>query len=219
VIDDLWYKNAVFYCVNVATFMDANGDGVGDFEGLMRRLDYLAGIGVTALWLMPFQPSPDRDNGYDIQDFYGVDPRFGTPGDFVEFTQQARARGIRVLIDLVINHTSDQHPWFQAARRDPGSKYRDYYCWSKKKPAGANRGMAFPGVQKSIWSYDREARSYYYHRFYDFQPDLNITHPAVQEEVRKIIGYWLELGVAGFRVDAVPFVIESTPGPGAPPRD
>lgn len=211
-IDDLWYKNAIFYCLNVGTFMDANGDGVGDFEGLMRRLDYLAGLGVTALWLMPFQPSPHRDNGYDIQDYYGVDPRYGTLGDFVEFTQQARARGIRVIIDLVINHTSDQHPWFQAGRRDPRSKYRDYYCWSQKRPAGANRGMVFPGVQKSTWTYDREARAYFYHRFYDFQPDLNIENAAVQEEIRKIMGCWLQLGVAGFRMDAVPFVIESTPG-------
>jgi maltose alpha-D-glucosyltransferase/alpha-amylase len=217
-LDDLWYKNAVFYCLSVGAFMDANGDGVGDFEGLMRRLDYLAGIGVTALWLMPFQPSPNRDHGYDVQDFYGVDPRYGTLGDFVEFTQQARARGIRVIIDLVLNHTSDQHPWFQAARRDPGSRYRDYYCWSKKKPAGANRGMVFPGVQTSIWSWDREARAYYYHRFYDFQPDLNTEHPAVQEEIRKIMGFWLELGVDGFRLDAVPFIIESTPGLGPPRR-
>jgi maltose alpha-D-glucosyltransferase/alpha-amylase len=211
-IDDLWYKNAIFYCLNVGTFMDANGDGVGDFEGLMRRLDYLAGLGVTALWLTPFRPSPNRDHGYDIQDYYGVDPRYGTLGDFVEFTQQARAHGIRVIIDLVINHTSDQHPWFQAARRDPQSKYRDYYCWSKRKPAGANTGMVFPGVQKSTWTYDREARAYFYHRFYDFQPDLNIENPAVQEEIRKIMGCWLQLGVAGFRVDAVPFIIESIPG-------
>jgi maltose alpha-D-glucosyltransferase/alpha-amylase len=195
-IDDLWYKNAIFYCLNVGTFMDANGDGVGDFEGLMRRLDYLAGLGVTALWLMPFQPSPHRDDGYDTQDYYGVDARYGTLGDFVEFTQHARARGIRVIIDLVINHTSDQHPWFQRARRDPTSKYRDYYYWSKKKPAGAHQGMVFPGVQTSTWTYDRQARTYYYHRFYAFQPDLTTENPAVQEEVRKIMGLWLELGKA-----------------------
>jgi maltose alpha-D-glucosyltransferase/alpha-amylase len=213
-IDDLWYKNAIFYCLHVGTFMDANGDGVGDFEGLMRRLDYLAGIGITALWLAPFHPTPDRDDGYDIQDYYGVDPRYGTLGDFVELTQQARVRGIRVIIDLVVNHTSDQHPWFQHARRDPKSRFRDFYCWSKKKPAGANRGMVFPGVQKSTWSWDREARAYYYHRFFKFQPDLNIENPAVQEEIRKIMGFWLQLGVSGFRVDAVPFVIESTPGQG-----
>jgi maltose alpha-D-glucosyltransferase/alpha-amylase len=216
-IDDLWYKNATFYCLHVGTFMDANGDGVGDFEGLMRRLDYLAGIGITALWLAPFYPTPDRDDGYDISDYYGVDPRFGTLGDFVELTQQAQMRGIRVIVDLVINHTSNQHPWFREARRDRRSRFRDYYCWSKKKPAGANKGMVFPGTQKSTWSYDSEAREYFYHRFYDFQPDLNIENPAVQEEVRKIMGYWLQLGVSGFRVDAVPFVIESIPGKG-PPR-
>jgi maltose alpha-D-glucosyltransferase/alpha-amylase len=213
-IDDLWYKNAIFYHLHVGTFMDANGDGVGDFEGLMRRLDYLAGIGITAVWLAPFHPTPDRDDGYDVQDYYGVNPRYGTLGDFVEFTQQARIRGIRVIIDLVINHTSDQHPWFQQGRRDPRSKYRDYYCWSKKKPAGANRGMVFPGAQASTWSWDREARAYYYHRFYDFQPDLNFANPAVKEEIRKVMGFWLELGVSGFRLDAVPFIIESTPGRG-----
>jgi maltose alpha-D-glucosyltransferase/alpha-amylase len=213
-IDDLWYKNAIFYCLHVGTFMDANGDGVGDFEGLMRRLDYLAGIGITAVWLSPFYPSPNRDSGYDITDYYGVDPRYGTLGEFVEFTEQAQMRGIRVIVDLVINHTSDQHPWFKAARKDPQSKFREYYCWSKKKPASANKGMVFPGVQKSTWSYDKEARMYYYHRFYNFQPDLNIENPAVQEEIRKVMGFWLQLGVSGFRVDAVPFVIESIPGQG-----
>jgi maltose alpha-D-glucosyltransferase/alpha-amylase len=210
-IDDLWYKNAVFYCLDVATFMDADGDGVGDFEGLLRRLDYLAGLGVTALWLQPFQPSPNRDDGYDTKDYYGVDPHLGSLGDFVEFCQQAKQRGIRVIIDLVINHTSDQHPWFKAARSQPDSRFRDYYYWSKKKPPGANTGMVFPGVQKTTWTYDSEARAYYYHRFYPFQPDLNIENPAVQEEIRKIMGFWLQLGVSGFRVDAVPFIIETTP--------
>jgi maltose alpha-D-glucosyltransferase/alpha-amylase len=213
-IDDLWYKNAIFYCLHVGTFMDANGDGVGDFEGLMRRLDYLAGIGVTAIWLAPFHPTPNRDDGYDVMDYYGVDPRFGTLGEFVEFTQQARIRGIRVIIDLVINHTSDQHPWFKQARRGPQSRYHDYYCWAKKKPRGANTGMVFPGVQKSTWSRDKQSGLWYYHRFYEFQPDLNIANPAVQEEIRKIMGFWLQLGVSGFRLDAVPFIIEPTPGQG-----
>lgn len=217
-IDDLWYKNAIFYCLHVGTFMDSDGDGIGDFQGLSRRLDYLSGLGVTALWLMPFQPTPNRDDGYDISDYYGVDPRFGTLGDFVELTQQARARGMRVIIDLVINHSSDQHPWFKEARRDPSSKFRDFYYWSKKKPPGANKGMVFPGVQKSTWSYDSEARAYYFHRFYKFQPDLNLQNPAVKEEIRKVMGYWLQLGVSGFRVDAVPFVIEEPPrGKGAAP--
>jgi maltose alpha-D-glucosyltransferase / alpha-amylase len=206
-INDLWYKNAVIYCLSVATYMDANGDGIGDFEGLMRRLDYLQGMGVTALWLMPFQPSPCKDDGYDISDYYGVDPRYGTLGDFVEFTQGCKQRGMRVLIDLVVNHTSNEHPWFKEARSDPKSKYRDWYVWSKKKPKGANSGVVFPGVQKSTWDYDKAARQYYFHRFYDFQPDLNTANPEVQAEILKIMGFWLQLGVSGFRMDAAPFVI------------
>ncbi len=206
-INDLWYKNAVLYCLSVGTYMDANGDGIGDFQGLMRRLDYLHGLGVTAVWLMPFQTSPCRDDGYDVSDYYSVDPRYGTIGDFVEFTHGARQRGIRVLIDLVVNHTSNEHPWFQDARRDPDSQYRDWYIWSKKKPPHANQGMVFPGVQKTTWTYDREARAYYFHRFYDFQPDLNTSNPRVQAEILKIMGFWIQLGVSGFRMDAVPFVI------------
>ena len=206
-INDLWYKNAVIYCLSVATFMDANGDGIGDFEGLMRRLDYLQGIGVTAIWLMPFQPSPCKDDGYDVADYYGVDPRYGTLGDFVEFTQGCKQRGLRVMIDLVVNHTSNEHAWFLDARRDPASKYRDWYVWSKKKPRDATSGVVFPGVQKSTWTYDDAAKQYYFHRFYDFQPDLNTANPEVQAEILKIMGFWLELGVSGFRMDAVPFVI------------
>jgi maltose alpha-D-glucosyltransferase/alpha-amylase len=211
-INDLWYKNAVIYCLSVGTFMDANGDGIGDFAGLMRRLDYLHGLGITAIWLMPFQSSPGRDDGYDISDYYGVNPAHGTLGDFVEFTHAAKQRGIRVIIDLVVNHTSDQHSWFQEARRDPKSRYRDWYVWSDKKPPNANTGMVFPGVQKSTWSYDKEARAWYFHRFYDFQPDLNTSNPNVQAEILKIMGFWIQLGVSGFRMDAVPFVI-STKGP------
>ena len=211
-INDLWYKNAVIYCLSVGTFMDADGDGIGDFQGLVRRLDYLHGLGVTAIWLMPFQPSPGRDDGYDISDYYGVNARHGTLGDFVEFTHGAEQRGIRVIMDLVVNHTSDRHPWFQEARRDPKSKYRDWYVWSDKKPPHAHKGMVFPGVQKSTWSYDKIARAWYFHRFYDFQPDLNTSNPYVQAEILKIMGFWIQLGVVGFRMDAVPFVI-STKGP------
>ena len=207
-IEDLWYKNAVVYCLDVETFMDGNDDGVGDFRGLRRRLDYLAGLGVTCIWLMPFFPSPNRDNGYDISDYYGVDPRLGDLGDFVEFTHQAKLHGIRVIIDLVVNHTSDQHPWFQAARKDPDGAFRNFYVWSKKKPADAHKGMVFPGVQESTWTYDKEARAYYFHRFFKHQPDLNTANPAVREEILKVMGYWLELGVHGFRVDAVPFLVE-----------
>src|SRR5438874_687611 len=208
-IKDLWYKNAVIYCLSVGTYMDANGDGIGDFQGLMRRLDYLQGLGVTALWLMPFQTSPGRDDGYDVSDYYGVNPAYGTHGDFVEFTHAAAQRGIRVIIDLVVNHTSNEHKWFQEARRDPQSKYRDWYIWSKKRPPKANKGMVFPGVQKSTWSYDSVAREWYFHRFYNFQPDLNTLNPAVQSEILKIMGFWIQLGVSGFRMDAVPFVISS----------
>ena len=206
-INDLWYKNAVVYSLAVRTYMDANGDGVGDFEGLMRRLDYLQGLGVTTIWLMPFQPSPDRDDGYDVADYYGVDPRYGTLGDFVEFMQGCKQRGIRVLIDLVVNHTSDQHPWFQAARKDRASPFRDWYVWADREPPGARSGVAFPGVQKSTWTHDKVAKAWYFHRFYDFQPDLNTANPHVQAEILKIMGFWLELGVSGFRMDAVPFVI------------
>ena len=210
-IEDLWYKNAVIYSLSLETFMDGNGDGCGDFEGLTRRLDYLESLGVDAIWLGPFQPSPDKDNGYDISDFYGVDPRFGSSGDFVEFMQNANGRGIRVLMDLVVNHTSDEHPWFASARRDPESKYRDWFVWSKTRPKNWNKGMVFPGVQLSTWTRDAEAKLYYYHRFYKFQPDLDMDNPEVRTEVRRIMGYWLQLGVSGFRVDAVPFVIEGSP--------
>ena len=211
-IDDLWYKNGVIYCLSVATYMDANGDGIGDFKGLTRRLDYLHGLGVTAIWLMPFQPSPYRDDGYDISDYYGVDPRYGTLGDFVEFTHGCKQRGMRVIIDLVVNHTSDQHAWFKQARADPNSPYRDWYVWSDKKPAHADQGMVFPGVQKSTWTHDKQAKAWYFHRFYEFQPDLNTANPYVQEEILKIMGFWIQLGVSGFRMDAVPFVI-ATKGP------
>jgi maltose alpha-D-glucosyltransferase/alpha-amylase len=206
-INDLWYKNAIIYCLSVGTYMDANGDGIGDFQGLMRRLDYLHGLGITAVWLMPFQVSPLRDDGYDVSDYYGVDPRYGTLGDFVEFAHAAKQRSIRVLIDLVVNHTSNEHHWFKEARKDPHSRYRDWYIWSKKKPARSHHGMVFPGVQKSTWSYDEIAKAWYFHRFYDFQPDLNTSNPEVQAEILKIMGFWIQLGVSGFRMDAVPFVI------------
>ena len=209
VISDLWYKNAVIYNCDVRTYLDANGDGIGDFEGLKRRLDYLAGLGITALWLMPYFVSPNRDDGYDITDYYNVDPRYGTLGDFVEFTHAAKQRGIRVIADLVVNHTSDQHPWFKEARSSKKSRYRDWYIWSPKRPRGWNKGMVFPGVQKSTWTRDRESGEWYFHRFYDFQPDLNTANPEVQAEIRKIMGFWLQLGVSGFRMDAVPFVIGS----------
>src|ERR1700759_2476492 len=206
-IDDLWYKNGIIYCLSVGTYMDANGDGIGDFKGLLRRLDYLHGLGITPVWLMPFQPSPGKDDGYDISDYYGVDPRYGTLGDFVEFTHGCKQRGIRVIIDLVVNHTSDQHEWFKSARSAKDSPHRDWYVWSDNRPANANKGMVFPRVQKSTWTHDKDARAWYFHRFYDFQPDLNTSNPEVQAEILKIMGFWIQLGVSGFRMDAVPFVI------------
>jgi maltose alpha-D-glucosyltransferase/alpha-amylase len=210
-IEDLWYKNDVIYSLDLETFMDGNGDGVGDFTGLISRLDYLQSLGIDVLWLAPFQPSPNRDNGYDIHDYFGVDPRHGSSGDFVEFVNHAKKRGMRVILDLVVNHTSDQHPWFKQARRDKDSPYRDWYIWSKTRPKGWNKGMVFPGVQKAVWTRDPTSHEYYHHRFYEFQPDLNMDNPAVRAEIRRIMGYWLQLGVDGFRVDAVPFILQRSP--------
>lgn len=207
-IEDLWYKNAVIYCLDVETYMDSNADGIGDFEGLSRRLDYLAGLGVTCVWLQPFYPSPNRDNGYDVTDYYGVHPEHGSLGDFVELMNHANALGMRVIVDLVVNHTSDQHPWFQSARRDPHSRFRDWYVWAKERPADHEKGLVFPGVQKTTWSWDDEAQLYYFHRFYNFQPDLDTQNRWVRDEIKKIMGFWLELGVSGFRMDAVPFLIQ-----------
>ncbi|KAA6441261.1 trehalose synthase [Dyadobacter flavalbus] len=208
-LEDLWYKNAVIYSLDLETFMDGNGDGTGDFEGLGNRLDYLHALGLDTIWLAPFQPTPNRDNGYDISDFYGVDPRHGSSGDFVDFIHKARKLGIKVIIDLVVNHTSDQHKWFQEARSSKENPKRNWYVWSDKKPADWNKGMVFPGVQKTTWTLDKQTKSYYFHRFYNFQPDLNTDNPEVREEICRIMGYWLELGIAGFRVDAVPFILES----------
>jgi maltose alpha-D-glucosyltransferase/alpha-amylase len=219
VIRDLWYKHGIIYCLNVETFLDSSGDGCGDFVGLTDRLDYLAGLGITCLWLMPFYPSPNRDDGYDVADFYGVHPRAGTFGNFVEFMNRAQQLGLRVIIDLVVNHTSDQHPWFKAARQDPQSPYRDWYVWSKTRPKNWNQGMVFPGVQRATWTRDPAAGEYFFHRFYDFQPDLNTHNPAVMQELMRVMGFWLQLGVSGFRMDAVPFVIERKGADVRPSKD
>ena len=206
-IDDLWYRNAIIYCLDVEKFQDSSGDGVGDFHGLSERLPYLAGLGVTCVWLLPFFESPNRDNGYDVSDYYSVSDKHGSLGDFVAFTNLAESMGIRVVIDLVANHTSIDHPWFQHARKDPASPFREWYVWSKERPANHNQGMVFPGVQQTTWTYDQEAKLYYFHRFYDHQPDLNTGHPIVRDEILKIMGFWLQLGISGFRLDAVPFLI------------
>jgi len=204
---DLWWKNAVVYCLDVETFLDADGDGCGDLPGLTQRLDYLAGLGVSCLWLMPFYPSRQRDDGYDVTDFYGVDGRLGTPGDFAELIRTARDRGIRVIADLVVNHTSDRHPWFQAAG-DRDSPFHDFYVWADEKPAEKPGDVVFPDQEDSNWAFDERARRWYLHRFYSHQPDLNVANPAVRDEIAQVIGYWLEQGLAGFRVDAVPFLVE-----------
>ena len=211
---DLWWKNAVVYCLDVETFLDSDADGCGDLPGLTERIDYLAGIGVSCLWLMPFYPSPRKDDGYDITDFYGVDPRLGTHGDFVELVRTARDRGIRVIADLVMNHTSDQHPWFQAARADPDSPYRDFYVWADEKPPEKPGDVVFPDKEDSNWAWDEEAGQYYLHRFYSHQPDLNIANPEVRDEIAQVVGFWLEQGLSGFRVDAVPFMLEPMGMPG-----
>ena len=207
-LPDLWYRNAVVYSLDLETFQDSDDDGCGDFEGLSRRLDYLESLGVNTVWLGPFQPSPNRDNGYDIADYYGVDPRHGSLGDFVEFLHEAKSRGIRVIMDLVVNHTSDRHAWFKDARRSTSSPFHDWFVWSRKRPPNWKSGMVFPGVQERTWTRAPEVRRYYFHRFYDFQPDLNMENAEVREEVRRIMGFWLALGVAGFRLDAVPFILE-----------
>ncbi len=205
---DLWWKNAIVYCLDVQTFLDSDGDGCGDFKGLSERIDYLAGIGVTCIWLMPFFPSPQRDDGYDIVDFYAVDPKFGTLGDLVELVRTAADRGIRIIADLVVNHTSIRHPWFESARSSPDSPYRDFYVWQDEKPEEPPGGVVFPDEENSNWAYDRKAGKWYLHRFYSEQPDLNVANPRVRDAIAQIAGFWLQLGLAGFRVDAVPFLLE-----------
>jgi trehalose synthase len=205
---DLWWKNAVVYCLDVQTFVDSDGDGVGDFAGLTSKVDYLAGLGITCIWLMPFYPTADKDDGYDITEHYGIDPRLGSFGDFTEFMRTARDRGMRVIADLVVNHTSNQHPWFQQAKVSRESRFREFYVWRDEVPADGPEGVVFPGLQDGVWSYDAQAGQYYLHRFHRHQPDLNVASTEVREEIRKIIGFWLAQGLSGFRVDAVPFLIE-----------
>ncbi|WP_404438658.1 alpha-amylase family protein [Microbacterium aerolatum] len=217
---DLWWKTAVVYCLDVETFLDSNGDGVGDLQGLAQRIDYLSQLGVTCLWLMPFYPTPDRDDGYDISDFYGIDPRLGSHGDLVEVIRTARDRGMRVIVDLVINHTSDRHPWFLAAKRSVNSPYRDYYVWRDDPPPKGQKNAVFPGQADGIWGKDEKSGQWYQHSFYEHQPDLNIANPRVRDEIAKVIGFWLQLGISGFRVDAVPFLLEIPEGAGIPePHD
>ena len=213
---DLWWKNAVFYCADIETFYDSDGDGTGDIQGMTDRLEYLTDLGVTCLWLMPFYPTARKDDGYDITDFFGVDPRLGTLGDFVELVRTARSNGIRIIIDFVMNHTSDQHPWFKSARRSVDDPYRDYYVWSATEPKSSPKDVVFPDQEDSIWELDPKTNEWYLHHFYKYQPDLNIENPKVQEEISRTLGFWLQLGVSGFRVDAVPFMFARDDVPGKP---
>ncbi len=207
--DPLWYKDAVIYEVHVKCFADSDGDGIGDLKGLTSRLDYLAELGVTALWLLPFYPSPLKDDGYDIADFWRVHPDYGTLPDFKEFLREAHARGIRVITELVINHTSDRHEWFQRARRaKPGSRHRNYYVWSDKPDRYADARIIFKDFETSNWAWDPVAKSYYWHRFYSHQPDLNYDSPDVRREVKKVMDFWFDMGVDGLRLDAIPYLYE-----------
>jgi len=211
---DLWWKNAVFYCADIETFYDSNGDGTGDIQGMTDRLEYLTDLGVTCLWLMPFYPTARKDDGYDITDFFGVDPRLGSLGDFVELVRTARSNGIRVIVDFVMNHTSDQHPWFKSARRSVDDPFREYYVWSATEPKSSPKDVVFPDEEDSIWQLDPKTNEWYLHHFYKYQPDLNIENLQVQEEISRTLGFWLELGVSGFRVDAVPFMFAKDGVPG-----
>lgn len=207
---DLWYKNAVVYCIDLETYLDSTGDGIGDLHGVTQRIDYLAEVGVNCIWLMPFYPSPRRDNGYDIADFYGVDDRYGNHGDFVELVRLAHDRGIRVIVDLVINHTSDQHPWFRKSRASRKNPYRDYYVWRADDPGDTSDQTMFPESEGGIWTLDEKTGERYLHHFLRTQPDLNTANSAVRDEIAKIMGFWLQVGVDGFRVDAVPFALNQS---------
>ena len=207
--DPLWFKDAIIYEIHIKAFNDSNADGIGDFDGLIEQLDYLQDLGVTAIWLLPFYPSPQRDGGYDISDYFSINPDYGTVKQFKTLMKKAHRRGLKVITELVINHTSDQHPWFQRARKaKPGSKYRDYYVWSDTPDKYKDVRIIFQDFESSNWTWDPVAESYYWHRFYSHQPDLNYDNPAVQEEVFKIIDFWIDLGVDGFRLDAVPYLFE-----------
>ena len=204
-----WYKNAVIYSLDVETFKDATGDGTGDFKGLKNALPYLSSLGVTCLWLLPIFDTPNRDNGYDVRDFYKIDSRLGDMGHFAQLIDAAEEVGMRILIDLAVNHTSTEHFWFKESRKDKNSKYRDYYIWVDEKPEDpAPNMMAEEGENSSSWKYDRTAKAYYFHSFYPHQPDLNIANPQVQEEIFRIMHFWLKLGVSGFRIDAAPHMFK-----------
>jgi maltose alpha-D-glucosyltransferase/alpha-amylase len=203
-----WYKDAIFYEVYVRGFYDSNGDGIGDFRGLTEKLEYLEWLGIDCIWLLPFYESPLKDGGYDISDYYSVLPEHGTLEDFQKFLAAAHAKGIRVIADLVINHTSDKHPWFQEARSSPDSSKRDWYVWSDTNQKYSEARIIFTDTERSNWSWDEEAGAFYWHRFFSHQPDLNYDNPEVQQAILDVVFFWLELGIDGFRVDAVPYLFQ-----------
>jgi maltose alpha-D-glucosyltransferase/alpha-amylase len=206
--DPAWYKRAVFYEVLVRGFHDSNGDGTGDLRGLMSRLDYLQWLGIDCIWLLPIYSSPLRDGGYDIADYTSILPEFGKIGDFVELVDEAHKRGIRVIADLVINHTSDQHPWFQASRADPDGPFGDFYVWSDTDDRYGEARIIFVDTEQSNWTFDQVRGQYYWHRFFSHQPDLNFDNPKVQDAIIEVLRFWLDLGIDGFRLDAVPYLYE-----------
>lgn len=202
-----WYKNAIIYQIDTAYFMDSNNDGIGDLGGVVKHLDYIRGIGATAIWLTPFYLTPFRDNGYDVKDHLQIDPRFGDVADMVLMLEQAEELGLRVIIELILQHTSREHTWFQEARINRNSRYRDYYIWADEPPKNDDAPM-FPGVENSVWSWDDSAQQYYRHMFYHHEPDLNLACPALIKEIERIIVYWLRLGVSGFRLDAASHMVK-----------
>jgi len=206
--DALWYKDAIFYEVHVRAFCDGDADGRGDLRGLISKLDYLKDLGVDCIWLLPIYPSPLKDDGYDISDYYNIAPAYGTVDDFHTLLDQAHARGLHVIMDLVLNHTSDQHAWFQAARADRNSPYRDYYVWSDTDQKYSDARIIFLDTEKSNWTWDESAGQYFWHRFYACQPDLNYDNPAVRAEMINVMRFWLKMGIDGFRADAVPYLFE-----------
>ncbi len=207
--DDVpWYKEAVIYELHVRAFYDGNGDGIGDFKGLTEKLDYLEELGITCIWLLPMYPSPMRDDGYDIADYYNISPDYGTMADFDEFLLEAHSRGLKVMTELVLNHTSDQHPWFQAARQSPDSEFYDYYVWSDTDQMYRDARVIFLDTEKSNWTWDPSIKKYYWHRFFSHQPDLNFDNPKVREAMLQVVKYWLDKGVDGLRCDAVPYLFE-----------
>ncbi|MFH2000143.1 MAG: alpha-amylase family glycosyl hydrolase, partial [Planctomycetota bacterium] len=205
----VWYKDGVIYELHVKAFADSNRDGVGDFKGLTRKLDYLQDLGITALWLLPFCPSPLKDDGYDIADYTGIHAHYGRLADFKRFLKQAHDRGLRVITELVVNHTSDQHEWFQKSRRaKPGSPWRDFYVWSDTPDRYNDTRIIFQDFETSNWAWDPVAKAYFWHRFYSHQPDLNYDNPHVQKAVTRVLDFWFDLGVDGLRLDAVPYLFE-----------